>query len=192
MKRWGAEGFRCEAGPLQGDKALICSDSWAVAVNGLDEDTKSVCRVHTEAGTGRCLGAPREGVADASLLLEMQRTSWDGYAGTRDNPRQFAPGDSGRLLVPQDVPPGAGMSYAPEDENVCVVDGEAVMIAPGASAPGTCKIFLTVEARGYADRVIFVELPILQESDAAWADYVRPNNYFYPGETLAAGAVSSE
>ena len=191
FEKMGGEGFSCQAKPVSGDKALVCSDHWAVAVNGLNEDTKTVCRVYTESGTGRCLGAPREGVADASLLLNMQRTTWDGYAGMRDNPRQFALGDIGQLVTPQDTPPGAQLSYASADENVCAVDSDAVMISAGATAPDTCKIFLTVKASGYADRVLFVELPILQESDAAWADYIRSNNYFYPGEMLASGAVSS-
>ena len=191
FEKMGGEGFSCQAKPVSGDKALVCSDHWAVAVNGLDEDTKTVCRVYTESGTGRCLGAPLEGVADASLLLQMQQTDWQGYSSVRDNSGQFAPGDMGQLVAPQDVPPGARLSYASEDENVCTIDGDAVMINAGATAPDTCKIFLTVKASGYADRVLFVELPILQESDAAWADYIRSNNYFYPGEMLAAGAVSS-
>ena len=191
FEKMGGEGFSCQAKPVSGDKALVCSDHWAVAVNGLDEDTKTVCRVYTESGTGRCLGSPREGVADASLLLQMQQTDWQGYGSVRDNSGQFAPGDMGQLVAPQDTPPGARFSYASEDENVCAVDSDAVMISAGATAPDTCKIFLTVKASGYADRVLFVELPILQESDAAWADYIRSNNYFYPGEMLAAGAVSS-
>ena len=191
FEKMGGEGFSCQAKPVSGDKALVCSDHWAVAVNGLEEDTKTVCRVYTESGTGRCLGSPREGVADASLLLQMQQTDWQGYGSVRDNPRQFAPGDIGQLVTPQDTPPGARFSYASADENICAVDSDAVMISPGATAPDTCKIFLTVKASGYADRVLFVELPILQESDAAWADYIRSNNYFYPGETLVAQGVSS-
>ena len=192
FEKMGGEGFSCKAAPVSGDKALVCSDHWAVAVNGRDEDTKTVCRVHTELGSGRCLGARKSGMeSDGDLLRPMQQTVWSGYGSAQDNPEQFAPGDVGRLMVPQDVPAGAQFSYTSADENICTIDGEAVMISAGATAPGTCKIFLTVEASGYADRVIFVELPILKESDAAWADYIRSNNYFYPGETLAAGAVTS-
>ena len=192
FEKMGGEGFSCQAKPVSGDKALVCSDHWAVAVNGLDEDTKTVCRVYTESGTGRCLGARKPGVeSDDGLLLQMQQTDWQGYSSVRDNSGQFAPGDIGQLVAPQDTPPGARFSYASEDENVCAVDSDAVMISAGATAPTSCKIFLTVKASGYADRVLFVELPILQESDAAWADYIRSNNYFYPGEMLAAGAVSS-
>ena len=58
-------------------------------------------------------------------------------------------------------------------------------------APDVCRIALKIEAEGYADRVLFAELPVLKPNDAVWGDYVRPNNYFYPGEVLAAGAVSS-
>ena len=191
FEKMGGEGFSCQAKPVSGDKALVCSDHWAVAVNGLNDDTKTVCRVYTESGTGRCLGSPREGVADASLLLKMQQTHWEGYGSVQDNGEQFAPGDIGQLVTPQDTPPGARFSYASADENICAVDSGAVMISAGATAPDTCKIFLTVKASGYADRVLFVELPILQESDVAWADYIRSNNYFYPDEMLAAGAVSS-
>ena len=192
FEKMGGEGFSCQAKPVSGDKALVCSDHWAVAVNGLDEDTKTVCRVYTESGTGRCLGARKPGVeSDDGLLLQMQQTDWQGYSSVRDNSGQFAPGDIGQLVAPQDTPPGAQFSYASEDENVCTIDGDAVMISAGATGPDTCKIFLTVKASGYADRVLFVELPILQESDVAWADYIRSNNYFYPDEMLAAGAVSS-
>ena len=197
FENMGGEGFRCQASPVNGDKALVCSDHWAVAVNGYQGDTKTVCRVHTEVGSGRCLGARKRGVAsDDSLLLAMQRTVWEGYRSVRDNSGQFAPGDTGKLIVPQDVPPGAHLSYVSEDESICGIDdapprGEMVMISVGATAPAACKIFLTIQAEGYADRVLFVELPILQESDVAWANYNRINNYFYPGETLVSGAVSS-
>ena len=192
FENMGGEGFRCQASPVNGDKALVCSDHWAVAVNGREGDTKTVCRVHTEAGSGHCLGAPKSGVeSDGALLLKMQQTVWSGYGSTQDNPEQFAPGDVGQLVVPQDTPPGARLSFASEDENVCRISEEAVMISAGATAPGTCKIFLTIQAEGYADRVIFVELPILQESDVTWEDYNRINNYFYPGEALMAEAASS-
>ena len=122
FERMGGEGFRCEAGPLQGDKALVCSDSWAVAVNGREGDTKTLCRVHTEDGSGRCLGAPQEGTADESLVLNMQRTLWDGYGSVQDNGRQFAPGDVGQLVTPQDTPPGARLTYVSEDESICGID----------------------------------------------------------------------
>ena len=191
FENMGGEGFSCQAKPVSGDKSLVCSDHWAVSVNGLNEDTKTVCRVYTESGTGRCLGAPDEGVANADLLLQMQQTDWEGYTSVQDNSGQFAPGGIGQLVTPQDTPPGAQFSYASADENVCTIDGNAVMISAGATAPDTCKIFLTVKASGYADRVLFAELPILKGSDVAWADYVRTNNYFYPSEMLAAGAVSS-
>ena len=193
FEKMGGEGFSCQAGPVNGDKALVCSDHWAVAVNGQEEDTKTVCRVHTELGSGRCLGARRPGMeSDDDLLLKMQQTLWSGYGSVRDNPEQFAPGDVGQLIAPQDTPSGARLSYASANESVCAVeDSGTVMISAGATAPTTCKIFLTVRASGYADRVIFVELPILKSHDVTWANYFRTNNYFYPGESLASGAVSS-
>ena len=91
--RMGGEGFVCHAGPVNGDKALVCSDHWAVAVNGREEDTKAVCRVHTESGSGRCLGARKPGMeSDAALLVQMQRTAWEGYQSQPGQPRPVRSG----------------------------------------------------------------------------------------------------
>ena len=192
------EDFRCEAGLVEGDKALKCSDHWAVSVNGEDEDTKTLCRVHIETKEGRCLDAPKEGVADAALVLPMQRTTWEGHQGHQDNPRQFAPGDFGEVIVPQDLPGGAKLSFWSADDSICTIDNDdsdggagAVTILPGVTAPEVCKIFLKVEASGYADRTLFVELPVLKENDAEWGNYNRVNNYLFPGEIIPAGAVTS-
>ena len=192
------DGFDCQAGLVNGDKALVCSDDWAVVVNGDENDSKTVCRVHLSDNSGRCLGAPKQGVEDAELILPMQKTSWDGYRSNRDNNRQFGVGDAGGVLTPQDLPAGAELSYASADEGTCSVDNDAsdgvfgtVMIVPGVTAPAQCRIFLKVEAKGVADRILFVDLDILKENDAAWADYIRANNYFYPGESLQAEAVTS-
>ena len=57
-------------------------------------------------------------------------------------------------------------------------------ILPGVTAPDVCKIFLKVEASGYADRTLFVELPVLKENDTEWGHYNRVNNYLFPGEML--------
>ena len=194
----GGEDFYCQAGLVNGDRALRCSDDWGVAVNGGENHSKTVCRVHLSDNSGRCLGAPVPGVEDAALVLPMQRTGWEGYRSHRDNPRQFGVGDGLQLRPPQDLPTGAVLSYASEDEAVCSVDGDGTdggmgggVIAADAVAPDVCRIVLKVEAEGYADRILFADLPILKPNDAVWEDYVRPNNYFYPGETLAAGAVSS-
>ena len=192
------EDFRCEAGLVAGDKALKCSDDWAVAVNGEDDDTKTLCRVHIETGAGRCLDAPREGIEDAALILSMQRSTWEGYSSHRNNPAQFAPGDSAEAPVPQDLPAGARLTWWSEDDSVCTVDDDdsdggagMVTILPGATVPEVCKIYLKVEAPGFADRTLFAELSVLKDNDAEWDSYVRPNNYFYPGETVSAGAVTS-
>ena len=192
------EDFDCQAGLVNGDKALKCSDDWAVVVNGAENDSKTVCRVHLSDNSGRCLGAPKHGVADASLILPMQKSSWDGYRSNQDNNQQFGTGDAGVVQTPQDLPAGAKLSYASADEAICSVDNDAsdgglgtVMIAQGVSAPSECRIVLTIEAEGFADRIIFADLEILKENDASWADYVRANNYFYPGENLPAEAVTS-
>ena len=50
---------------------------------------------------------------------------------------------------------------------------------------------LKVEAEGYADRVLFVDIPVLKAHDVQWPNYVRHNNYFYPGEILSAQPVTS-
>ena len=85
-----------------------------------------------------------------------------------------------------------------EDESICTVDNDdsdggmgEVMIAEGLTLPEMCKIYLKVEANGFADRLLFVELPVLKDSDAQWANYIRSNNYFYPGEVLDAQPVTS-
>ena len=186
------DDFICEAGLVNGDRALKCSDDWAVVVNGDDDDIKSLCRVHLESGVSRCLGAPKEGLSDEELILPMQRSSWDGYQSGRDNNRQFAPGDSAKAALFQDPPPGAQISYTSQDSAICLVDDEGtVSIDENTAAPETCKIVMKVEAEGVADRVFFVELPILKSQVVGWEGYIRSNNYFYPGESLEAEAVTS-
>ena len=195
----GGEGFTCQAGPVNGDKALRCSDDWAVVVNGDDDDTKTVCRVHLSDNSGRCLGAPKQGVErDEALILPMQQTSWEGYRSMRDNPGQFGEGDVTLLITPQDLPLGAQLHYSSDDETVCTVDNDdsdenmgGGVIMEGLNLPTTCRMVLRVEAEGYADRILFAELPILAKNDASWGDYHRPNNFFFPGEALLAAAVTS-
>ena len=194
----GIDGVTCEAGLVNGDKALVCSDDWAVVVNGDDDDTKTVCRVHLSDHSGRCLGAPKRGVEDGDLILPMQMTGWEGYRSHRDNPQQFGVGDVMQLQTPQELPAGAELTYTSEDEAVCFVDSDGSdggmgggVIIEDAVAPAICRISLTIEAEGYADRVLFANLPILKPNDVAWGNYDRPNNYFYPGEVLTAEAVTS-
>ena len=206
LSHFGEEDFRCEAGVVNGDRALKCSDEWAVVVNGDTDDTKTICRVHTSNGQGRCLAAPKkrivngeeESVPNKELILEMQRSSWSGYRSGQDNNRQFAQGESVQIAVPQDLPAGAVLSYYSRDEEICTVDNDGtdggmgdVAIGEGLNLPTTCKIILKIEATGFADRVLFAELPILKANDTSWADYVLNNDVLYPGESLAAGAVSS-
>ena len=189
----GGEDFTCQAGLVDGDKALKCSDDWAVVVNGKDDDPKTLCRVHVETGAGRCLGA-----FSGDSVLAMQRSGWEGYRSHRDNSGQFAAGDSAIPLAPQGLPAGARLTYQSGNEDICTVDGDdsdggtgSVTILPGVTAPEVCKVFLTVKAPGFADRVLFADLPILRESDAVWPNYIRNNNYFYPGERLGAEEVVS-
>ena len=193
LPRFGDEDFRCEAGVVNGDKALRCSDDWAVVVNGESDDTKTLCRVHIDRGSGRCLGAPVEGVSDRELILEMQRTAWEGYRSGQDNPRQFAPGEALVATVPRDLPVGAKLFWRSRDEEICTVD-DAIMgggVIMDISPPTTCSIVLKVEAKGYVDRVLIARLPVLKANDAVWGDYTLAGDGFYPGETLAAQAVTS-
>ena len=190
--RMGGAGFRCWPGLEGGDKALRCTDGWSVTANGEDGELKTVCRVHTESGTGRCLSAPREGVEDATLILPMQMTSWDGYTGSHDNEKQFMAGEMAMALVPQDVPEDAQLEYVSSDESICTVDEEgSISIDASVVAPAQCQIYLRVRAEGYADRILFVDVPVLKESDARWANYVPPENQFFPGESLGAESVVS-
>ena len=210
--RWkDGEDFFCEAGVFNGDKALKCSDDWAVVVNGEDDDTKTVCRVHLTHGSGRCLGAPKNlnvvdgngirtkvRVPDEELILAMPRTTWEGYRSHQDNPKQFAVGESVSAGTPQDIPPGAVLEYVSLNPAICTVDNDdsdggvgTVTIAEDATPPANCRILLNVEAAGFVERVLFAELPILANNDATWANYRRDDNYFYPRETLAAEAVVS-
>ena len=210
MPRFGGENFNCEAGLVNGDKALRCSDEWAVVVNGDTDDAKTVCRVHLRNGSGRCLGAPKtrmvtgtDGtetevpVPDAELILEMQRTSWEGYGSGQDNSKQFAAGETVVAVVPQDLPAKAVLSYRSRDENFCTVDSDdsdggigTVVINGELEPPFTCKIILKIESTGFADRVLFAQLPVLKANDTAWADYTLSGDIFYPGERLAAGTVT--
>ena len=196
--KMGGDDFSCEAGLVNGDKALRCSDDWGVVVNGYYADTKSVCRVLLTDSSGRCLGAPINGVEDRELILKMQESSWEGYRSEQKNPEQFAPGDSAPPLAPRGLPTGAALDYTSVDEDFCSVNNNGVggklgtvTIAGNVVPPAVCRIEMRVEARGYADWLLFVELPILKTSDVEWEPYRRSNNYFYIGETLAAGAVLS-
>ena len=192
------EGVTCQAGLFNGDKALRCSDDWGVVVNGDIDDVKTVCRVHLESGSGRCLGAPREGIVDGDLILEMQRSSWAGYSSGQDNDRQFGAGETVSPSIPQDIPAGAVLEYVSRDEIVCRVDNDnsdggigTVSIGADLNLPVNCKIVLTIAADGFADRVLFAELPVLKANDTGWADYVLNNGVLYGGETVAAGVIAS-
>ena len=206
----GEEDFSCAAGVVNGDKALKCSDKWAVVVNGDEDGTKTVCRVHTGNGRGRCLGAPtvrkvvdengmeiEEEVPDEELILEMQRTAWEGYLSGQDNNRQFAQGETVAPTVPQGLPAGAELSWRSRDEEICTVDTDdsdggvgTVMIAEVLTPPIDCKIVLKIVAEGFADRVFVTRLAVLKNNDTDWADYTLDNDLLYPGETLAARAVT--
>ena len=203
--RFGGKDFSCEAGLVNGDKSLGCSDDWAVVVNGDTDDTKTICRVHLSNGSGRCLGAPKTQmvageevqVPDAELIQEMQRSSWEGYSSGQDNPKQFAVGETVAALVPQELPDGAMLNYRSRDEGICTVDNDdsdggmgTVAINGELTPPFVCKIVLRIESESFADRVLFAELPVLKPNDTAWADYTLTGDVLYAGERLTAGAVT--
>ena len=190
----GGEDFLCKAGLVNGDKALKCSDEWAVVVNGGDNNTKTICRVHLSQGSGRCLGARKAGVKDdKELILPMQPTFWSGYQSTHGNSRQFLEGEEAVPLPIQDLPEGAKLSYFSTDTGVCMVNNNRygedlgkVSISMRVRAPAECKIVLVSEAEGFADRVFTARLPILKASEVRWEAYQRVDNYFFVGETLTA------
>ena len=188
----GGGDFACETGVINGDKALICTDDWAVVVNGGESETKTLCRVHVGTGMGRCLGAPEEGVADGSLILEMQRTRWSRHLSERDDPHQALSGDTLQPVTPDHLPAGAQLVWRATEESVCTIDEDgAVAIDSSATAPAVCPIVLKVRAPGFAKRTLFGEIPIVKDNDAAWADYTVGSHGFWAGESLSAGAVTS-
>ena len=99
------DDFSCQANLYNGDKALSCSDNWAITVSESSEDTasdqeKTICRINTEDGTGRCLSAPKrvdtddDGIPDApaeleDLIMQMQTTRWAGYESAQVNTAQL-------------------------------------------------------------------------------------------------------
>ena len=193
----GGEGFRCEAGLVNGDRALRCFDGWAVAVNGEDGDTKSVCRVHLESGSGRCLGEPKSGVPDSELISSMQKSSWGGVPSAHSNPRQVLAGEVLQPAIPQNLPVGAVLSYHSRNEGVCSVDNDdsdrgmgTVTIFSTAVAPEYCTIVLKIMAEGFVDRVIFTRLEVLGDNDAAWEGYSPDDGTLYVGESLSAEAIT--
>ena len=194
----GGEEFRCYAGVHNTDRALMCSDQWAVVVNGEEEDTKSVCRVYLESGSGRCLGAPKQGVSDEALIRHMQKSSWKGVHGAHANPRQALAGETLQSVVPQNLPPGAVVSYHSRSEEVCTVDNDDsdggmgnVTVENTVTVPEHCTILLKVSAEGFVDRVFFAHVQIVHNNDTAWVDYTPNGGVLYVGESLSAGAVTS-
>ena len=193
----GDENF-CRAGVINGDKALLCEDDWAVVANGVDGQKKTVCRVHIGTGTGRCLGAPKtravddgsggeEPVPAEELILEMQQSSWGGYRSENINSLQVLDGDSLEAEVVLKMPLDARLAYKSADESVCTVDNDgsdgdlgSLTILSGV-APDTCEISLTITAPDFVDRVILAEVAVVQENNTAWTGY-DPNPVFYVGE----------
>ena len=210
------ESFSCEADLVNGDKALKCSDDWAIVVNGdEDEQEKTICRVNLTDNSGRCLSAPKmedldgdgtmEQVPVEDLIMEMQKTSWSGYQSDKANPAQMLNSESLVAAALANAPVGATISFQSlraEDTNAdgvvdsndavfCTVTGDGDMTSV-ASGTGTCKIQVSVEARGFVDRMIISEMEVVQDNDAAWAapGYTVSNN-LYPGENQAADAPTT-
>ena len=194
----GGAGFGCEASVFKGDMALICHDRWAVVVNGSEDDTKTVCRVHVDAGTGRCLGSPKSGITDEELILEMQQSTWTGVRSIYANKHQVLPGETLAAVAPRNIPPGARLNYASSDESICSVDNDGsdgglgtVTIDSSAAASQSCDITLIIVAEGFVDRVFTIPLKIVKDNDTAWEDYTPSHGVFFIGENLNAGAVTS-
>ncbi len=206
------DDFTCEANLYNGDKALSCSDNWAITVNGDDDDQeKTICRINTADGRGRCLSAPRQDdqgqdIPVEELITEMQQTTWAGYESENINNAQIL-GSDGALEALEFVDsPGMGTEIAFEvvqtdtngdgaidanDLEVCTVDANSGQMTPDAANTGTCKIRATVVAEGFVDRVFVVEMEVVEANTTDWAGYGTPSpTGFYP-EEVSAGWVES-
>ena len=204
----GGENF-CRSGVLNGDKALLCEDDWAVVVNGEEEESKSVCRVHIGTGTGRCLGAPKtrtvtddggdeveELVPAEELILEMQQSSWQGYHSEHINSEQVLEGEDLAADVVIKLPTDAQLDYQSLDESICTVDNDdsdgslgTISILSG-NAPDVCEVLLTISAPDFVDRVILAKIAVVQANDTAWIGYLS-NPVFYVGEKRTPQAPTS-
>ncbi len=185
--------FSCEAGVFRGDKALECSDDWAVVANGEDGagNGKTICRVHMTQETGRCLGAPKQvdtdndGILDAEiapqdLILEMQQTQWSGYASSYTNSGQVLINESIDPAALVDMPANAVLYFESRTPQVCSVDNDddvangtkgRVIPDPDISNKGMCHIVLKVEAPGFVDQVFERRIESVEDNDTSWDGY---------------------
>ena len=204
----GGEDF-CQSGVVNGDKALVCEDDWAVVANGEEGQSKTVCRVHLSNNSGRCLGAPKtrtvsdggdgeveEPVPTEELILEMQQSSWQGYHSENINPVQVLENDNLAAEVVTQLPTDAELSYKSLNESVCAVDNDGsdgtlgdVTILSGV-APDVCEVLLTISAPDFVDRVIVAEVAVVQANNTAWTGYAA-NPVFYVGEVRSPQAPTS-
>ncbi len=198
--------FECEFGVVNGDKALKCSDDWAVVVNGEESESKTICRVHLSDNSGYCLGAPKQDedgkdIPPKELILKMQKTSWDGYKNLNvANHNQLLPGAN---INPQDLnaaPNDIKLSYKSLDESICTVDNDEnnngskgnLSIDNGINNfPSICKIILTIQSEGYVDRVIETEVEVVRENDTNWLGYDTSSNFYVGEDRIAIGTTGS-
>ena len=194
----GGPEFRCYAGVRNGDRALLCTDEWGVLVNGEDGDTKTLCRVHLESDTGYCLGAPEDGVPDSELIRNMPKSSWGGIRSSHANSRQALMGDVLQAMTPQNLPEGAVVNYYSRDGDVCTIDNDnsdggvgSITVSNAVMIPSQCTIVVKISAKDFVDWVFYTDLQVVRDNDARWADYILDNGFFYVGESLIAGALTS-
>ena len=198
------DSFSCEPGVVNGDKALKCTDDWAVVANGQEDQSKTVCRVHLSDNSGRCLGAPKkqtvtndEGaevevdVPPENLVLEMLKSSWGGYRSNHFRTFQVLEGERLDSGIVANLPIGSQLVYKSLDENVCTVDNDgsdgetgSITIQSG-SAPDSCEIILQVSAPGFVDRVTYVSMNVVHANNTSWTGYDAAPD-FYEGEWRSA------
>ena len=207
-------GFSCEAGVFRGDKALQCSDDWAVVVNGEDGagNGKAICRVHLTQETGRCLGAPKQvdtdndGVLDAEvapqdLILEMQQTRWVGYLGrlpTLDqvlytegiDPTSLRDAPAGAVLNFESRTPSKFAAVDNDDDSANGIKGR-VIPGPSASNKGLCRIILKIEAPGFVDQVFERRIETVEDNGTSWDGYTPGTTPLPIGEAVMPNAVTS-
>ncbi len=193
------ETFSCETDLVNGDKALKCSDDWAIVVNGdEDEQEKTICRVNLADNSGRCLSAPKQDdqgqdIPVEELIMEMQKTAWQGYrSGNANSGQVLLSATLSPVATPTNTPEEASFSYASADTNVCTVVASGAFTATGTAAnKGTCKIILTVEAQGFVDRVIIAEVEVVEDNDTTWTGGYA-GDALYPGESRTVNTAPAD
>ena len=212
--QWG-DDFECESKTLNGDPILNCSDGWGILANGEKDKSKTICRVLLSNNSGRCLNAYKEQddgtgtlipVEADELILNMQNTSWQGYnSGHAANPLQAFDTDPPLSPLPlTDLSENTTLNYKTSDPTVCTIDNDqneangiqGTLSLLVGSTPAICTVILTIEREDYADRILSIDIELVEDNDSTWTGYanalsVAPyNDIFYAGESLSPDPIA--